>query len=119
VEIAGRFVGNVTMIVGIVVFALPLAVIGSTFQSVWEAEKKETQANIRRKHANAHAGAIQKQIDKLDSLLKDLEKTVGETTDMIMGGIDKNLDERPMQTAIKTIAIQMASLRDHFEIYAS
>jgi voltage-gated potassium channel len=62
VEGIGRFIANIAMITGILVFALPLAVIGSNFQNAFQAYDEE---NIKKAKAKVRSKSLIESSDKV------------------------------------------------------
>lgn len=81
VETIGRALGNITMILGLVVIGLPLAVIGSNFQSAFDKYKTEKEKK-KRKEAKVKVvlhhsiNEFQKSFDELEKTLKELQLAI-------------------------------------------
>jgi voltage-gated potassium channel Kch len=117
VETGGRMFANIAMIFGILVFALPLAVIGSQFQSAYDRYKSDRMKARRRK--NKDSKEIQNQLDKINEHHEQLMNEIEEL--MLMthsrSGHNFNLIEshwkmhlKVMDTSVKSITSSLLEM---------
>jgi len=119
VETAGRMLGNMAMIFGILVFALPLAVIGSTFQAAYERYKTDRMKARRRKKKDTKE--LMHQMDKVTHHHDQLCSEIEELTMMVHGrhaeGFDRieghwKMHQKVMDMSVKSIISSLQDMMD-------
>jgi voltage-gated potassium channel Kch len=105
VEGGGRFIANIAMITGILIFALPLAVIGSNFQNAFQEyeDEKTNKAKVKLRsetliqnsaHASSKHRSLIREIKRLLVALKHKEEIALKNRD---GSLIQNMLEREME----------------------
>jgi voltage-gated potassium channel Kch len=109
VEGGGRFIANIAMITGILIFALPLAVIGSNFQKAYEeyrTEKKEEKNKKKGLEQNEAYNVISKSVltkyqsvaEEMQTLFTNLEERVGKSP-LLQDEIAKEILQSTLQSS--------------------
>lgn len=72
VEPAGRAIANIVMVTGLIIFALPLAVVGSNFQAAFESYRMNEESKKRKK--DRKTVVVQEDLDAINETFAELEK---------------------------------------------
>eukprot|EP00743_Colponemidia_sp_Colp-15_P004986 GILK01005372.1.p1 GENE.GILK01005372.1~~GILK01005372.1.p1 ORF type:complete len:421 (-),score=59.44 GILK01005372.1:224-1435(-) len=115
VTVAGKIIGTVTMIAGIVVLALPIAILGSNFQDLWNENRRKEQEKNAHEQAQAAGmdGSIGRHLEHIHELRTELE---GKFSQLLGSLVESKQRDTLAGQTVKTL---QRSVLGSFETYYS
>lgn len=116
VEHAGRAIANITMITGIMAFALPLVVIGSNFQSAYEEYNAEKR-KVGKKKRNS-----QKQVETYAAMARSIilnHQQLSEELKNVLQKLEEKIEEKATKSSPSSSVFLQTSLQSARELFNS